>query len=268
MGRPGDSPSAVTPSARCPAPVYGRPLTLRMAENLLREHRQTADLRVLQPGARVEREGNIVRVYMAHIRSHQVPDNIEGIMVGDTVYFGGRFNQVIDTNGAGDIERREIRALSNYTFVDDPARMWFQFGVSPILTAKNVTGAAYAGGCERASGRYAGNNNHSDPARPKLRHSANGCRGDHRARCGQSDQKLLRPAGSCGGDSHKAECERAQYRARRVDGIDFAGELPRVLSWCGYGGQRQWKTGAPKAPKLSWPILAAGGGWLFGPIPV
>lgn len=27
------------------------------------------------------------------------------------------------TNGAGDIERREIRALSNYTFVDDPARM-------------------------------------------------------------------------------------------------------------------------------------------------
>jgi nitrous-oxide reductase len=37
--------------------------------------------------ARVEREGNIVRVYMAHIRSHQKPDNIEGIMVGDTVYF-------------------------------------------------------------------------------------------------------------------------------------------------------------------------------------
>jgi nitrous-oxide reductase len=37
--------------------------------------------------ARVEREGNKVRVYMAHIRSHQRPDNIEGIMVGDTVYF-------------------------------------------------------------------------------------------------------------------------------------------------------------------------------------
>jgi nitrous-oxide reductase len=37
--------------------------------------------------ARVEREGNVVRVYMAHIRSHQRPDNIEGIMVGDTVYF-------------------------------------------------------------------------------------------------------------------------------------------------------------------------------------
>lgn len=38
-------------------------------------------------GARVEREGNVVRVYMAHIRSHQRPDNIEGIHVGDTVYF-------------------------------------------------------------------------------------------------------------------------------------------------------------------------------------
>jgi nitrous-oxide reductase len=37
--------------------------------------------------ARVERHGNLVRVYMAHIRSHQNPDNIEGIMVGDTVIF-------------------------------------------------------------------------------------------------------------------------------------------------------------------------------------
>jgi nitrous-oxide reductase len=37
--------------------------------------------------ARVVREGNKVRVYMAHIRSHQRPDNIEGIMVGDSVYF-------------------------------------------------------------------------------------------------------------------------------------------------------------------------------------
>jgi nitrous-oxide reductase len=37
--------------------------------------------------ARVVRDGNIVRVYMAHLRSHQRPDNIEGIQVGDTVYF-------------------------------------------------------------------------------------------------------------------------------------------------------------------------------------
>ncbi len=37
--------------------------------------------------ARVVRDGNKVRIYMAHIRSHQAPDNIEGVQVGDTVIF-------------------------------------------------------------------------------------------------------------------------------------------------------------------------------------
>jgi nitrous-oxide reductase len=36
---------------------------------------------------KVVREGNIVRVYMTEIRSHMNPDNIEGIKVGDKVYF-------------------------------------------------------------------------------------------------------------------------------------------------------------------------------------
>lgn len=36
---------------------------------------------------RVERQGDIVRVYMTSIRSHFTPDNIEGIKVGDKVYF-------------------------------------------------------------------------------------------------------------------------------------------------------------------------------------
>lgn len=36
---------------------------------------------------KVVREGNIVRVYMTSIRSHFAPDNIEGIKVGDKVYF-------------------------------------------------------------------------------------------------------------------------------------------------------------------------------------
>lgn len=41
-----------------------------------------------RPGeARVEREGDVVRIYMTSIRSHFTPDNIEGIEVGDTVYF-------------------------------------------------------------------------------------------------------------------------------------------------------------------------------------
>lgn len=38
--------------------------------------------------AKVVRESsNVVRVYMTSIRSHLTPDNIEGIQVGDTVYF-------------------------------------------------------------------------------------------------------------------------------------------------------------------------------------
>ncbi|WP_224484916.1 Sec-dependent nitrous-oxide reductase [Robertkochia aurantiaca] len=38
-------------------------------------------------GAKVERDGNEVHVYMSTIRSHFTPDNIEGIKVGDKVYF-------------------------------------------------------------------------------------------------------------------------------------------------------------------------------------
>ncbi len=37
--------------------------------------------------ARVVRDGKDVHVYMTSIRSHFVPDNIEGVKVGDTVYF-------------------------------------------------------------------------------------------------------------------------------------------------------------------------------------
>ena len=36
---------------------------------------------------KVDREGNDVHVYMTTIRSHFAPDNIEGIKVGDKVYF-------------------------------------------------------------------------------------------------------------------------------------------------------------------------------------
>ena len=36
---------------------------------------------------RVERDGNEVHIYMTTIRSHFAPDNIEGIKVGDKVYF-------------------------------------------------------------------------------------------------------------------------------------------------------------------------------------
>jgi len=40
-----------------------------------------------EKNARVERKGNEVHVYMTSIRSHFVPDNIEGVKVGDVVYF-------------------------------------------------------------------------------------------------------------------------------------------------------------------------------------
>ena len=36
---------------------------------------------------RVERKGNEVHVYMTAIRSHFTPDNIEGVKMGDEVYF-------------------------------------------------------------------------------------------------------------------------------------------------------------------------------------
>ena len=37
--------------------------------------------------AKVERKGNEVHVYMTSIRSHFTPDNIEGVKLGDVVYF-------------------------------------------------------------------------------------------------------------------------------------------------------------------------------------
>ncbi len=40
-----------------------------------------------EPAAKVVRQGNKVHVYMTAIRSHFAPDNIEGVKIGDEVYF-------------------------------------------------------------------------------------------------------------------------------------------------------------------------------------
>ncbi|MBK5286453.1 MAG: nitrous oxide reductase, partial [Bacteroidia bacterium] len=40
-----------------------------------------------EKNAKVERKGNDVHVYLTAIRSHFVPDNIEGVRMGDVVYF-------------------------------------------------------------------------------------------------------------------------------------------------------------------------------------
>jgi nitrous-oxide reductase len=43
---------------------------------------------IKSPGdARVERDGRDVHIYLSTIRSHFTPDNIEGVKVGDRVYF-------------------------------------------------------------------------------------------------------------------------------------------------------------------------------------
>jgi nitrous-oxide reductase len=52
----------------------------------LRENRSPYAART-PADTRVERRGGVVRVYMSAIRSHFRPDNIEGIEVGDTVFF-------------------------------------------------------------------------------------------------------------------------------------------------------------------------------------
>ncbi|MGB7784506.1 MAG: Sec-dependent nitrous-oxide reductase [Salinimicrobium sp.] len=53
----------------------------KLAEN---EHKYAT---INNSDARVERDGNEVHIYMTMIRSHFTPDNIEGVKVGDKVYF-------------------------------------------------------------------------------------------------------------------------------------------------------------------------------------
>lgn len=53
----------------------------KLAEN---EHKYAT---INNSDARVERDGNEVHIYMTMIRSHFTPDNIEGIKVGDKVFF-------------------------------------------------------------------------------------------------------------------------------------------------------------------------------------
>ena len=40
-----------------------------------------------EKSTRVERKGTVVHVVMTSVRSHFMPDNIEGIQVGDSVFF-------------------------------------------------------------------------------------------------------------------------------------------------------------------------------------
>ena len=51
------------------------------------EENQNPYVTMGEKNARVERKGNEIHVYMTSIRSHFVPDNIEGVKLGDIVYF-------------------------------------------------------------------------------------------------------------------------------------------------------------------------------------
>lgn len=51
------------------------------------EENEHAHVTKSESDTKVVREGDVVRVYMTMIRSHYSPDNIEGIKVGDKVYF-------------------------------------------------------------------------------------------------------------------------------------------------------------------------------------
>lgn len=78
-------------------PTIGEPhyaqaiLADKVAQNSVKFHRLDENSHPYatkkESDARVERDGNKVHVYMTAIRSHFTPDNIEGIMVGDTVLF-------------------------------------------------------------------------------------------------------------------------------------------------------------------------------------
>ncbi len=73
-------------------PHYGQGI---LAEKVIKRQIRFYDLKdnthpykaTSEKQTRVERDGNEVHVYMTAIRSHFVPDNIEGIRVGDKVYF-------------------------------------------------------------------------------------------------------------------------------------------------------------------------------------
>jgi len=70
-------------AAGCPADLLtaNSKKIYRLDENKHEYATLTAD------DARVERKGNEVHIYMSTIRSHFTPDNIEGVKVGDKVYF-------------------------------------------------------------------------------------------------------------------------------------------------------------------------------------
>ncbi len=89
---------------RCPAPVYGRPFTLKMAEGLLREHDLRGDLRVLEPGARVALDGITIEALPV---AHSIPDACAIALDsgGRRVVHTGDLKLELDDEGRADLSR-------------------------------------------------------------------------------------------------------------------------------------------------------------------
>ena len=96
--------------ARCPAPVYARPFTIKMAEALLREHGQRADLRVLDPGQAVDLDGFSLAALPV---AHSIPDAMAIALEsgGRRVVHTGDLKLELDDDGRADLGR--LRALGD-----------------------------------------------------------------------------------------------------------------------------------------------------------
>lgn len=92
--------------AAAPAPVYGRPFTMRMAENLLREHGMRGDLHVLSPGSIVELGGFSLEALPV---AHSIPDACAIALTsgGSTIVHTGDLKLELDDEGRADLTRLE-----------------------------------------------------------------------------------------------------------------------------------------------------------------
>jgi ribonuclease J len=90
--------------AACPAPIYGRPFTLKMAEQLLREHQQKGDLRSLSPGTRVDLDGIALDALPV---AHSIPDACAIALTsgGRRVVHTGDLKLELDDEGRADLSR-------------------------------------------------------------------------------------------------------------------------------------------------------------------
>lgn len=97
--------------ARCPAPVYARPFTLRMADGLLREHQMKGELRPMLPGNEVDLDGVTLSALAV---AHSIPDACALALVADgrRVVHTGDLKLELDEEGRADSSRACARSAT------------------------------------------------------------------------------------------------------------------------------------------------------------